>query len=96
MIVQERIVSPTPSQQLVTPLPEIYRNDNWLYANTEDAWLYTDYRQLERDISTEAETTAYKLPEYEEDLDCYNCTRTKTNAEILDKLKALEPEWIEF
>ncbi len=96
MITQERIASPAPSQQLVTALPETSHNENWLYAGTDDAWLYTDYRQLECDISTEVETTAYKLPQYPEDLDCFTCTTPKTNEQILDELKTLDPEWIEF
>ena len=95
MITQERIARPAPSQQLVAPV-QTQNNDNWLYAGTDDAWLYTDYRQLERDISTEPAITAYKLPQYPEDLDCFTCTTLKTNEQILDELKTLDPKWIEF
>ena len=96
MVAQIQTKSPDPSQQLVTGLPETSHNENWLYAGTGDAWLYTNYRQLERDISTEPAITAYKLPQYAEDLNCYNCTTPKTNAEILAELADLDPEWVEF
>lgn len=73
-----------------------YQNNNWLYDGTDEAWLYTDYSLPPYNISTEASTTSYKLPQYEEDLDCYNCKTPKTNAEILAELEALEPEFVEF
>ena len=71
------------------------KTNNELYAGTDDAWLYVDYSLPPYNL-TEAETTAYKLPQYEEDLDCYNCTTPKTNAEILAELEALDPEFVEF
>lgn len=98
MIAQTQTKRPAPPQLklVVSPVQPPQNNDNWLYAGTDEAWLYTDYRQLERDISTEVETTAYKLPQYPEDLDCFTCTTPKTNEQILDELKTLDPEWIEF
>ncbi|GGA46322.1 hypothetical protein CYANOKiyG1_65340 [Okeania sp. KiyG1] len=47
-------------------------NDNWLYDGTPEAWLNVDYSKPPYNICTEAETTAYKFPDYEEDWDCYS------------------------
>ena len=62
-------------------------NDNWLYDGTPEAWLYTDYSQAPYNICTEAETTAYKLPLYEEDLDCYSNEPGKTPEQIWRELE---------
>ncbi|NEN92206.1 MAG: hypothetical protein F6K48_26210 [Okeania sp. SIO3H1] len=63
-------------------------NDNWLYAGTPEAWLYVDYSQPPYNICTEAETTAYKLPLYEEDLGCYDwSTPAKTPKQIWQEVE---------
>ncbi|WP_202219513.1 hypothetical protein [Okeania sp. KiyG1] len=63
-------------------------NDNWLYAGTPEAWLYVDYSQPPYDICTEAETTAYKFPDYEEDWDCYDySTPAKTPEQIWQEVE---------
>ncbi len=83
-----------PTPQGTTKSSQTYQNNNWYYAGTAEAWLHTDYTKPPYNICSFASTTAYKLPQYTEDLDCYNCKNPKTNAEILDELKALDPEWI--
>ncbi len=92
MIAQLQTQSPVSTEvKLVNP-----QSDNWLHYGTPDAWLDTDYSQAPYNICTEASTTAYKLPLYPEDLDCYSCATPKTNEQILEELEALDPEWIEF
>ncbi|NET12275.1 MAG: hypothetical protein F6K08_05135 [Okeania sp. SIO1H6] len=84
MIAQERIVRQVPSQlKLVNPSPvQTPQNDNWLYAGTDEAWLNVDYSQPPYSICIEASTTAYKLPQYEEDLDCYSNEPGKSYEQI--------------
>ncbi|NET45917.1 hypothetical protein [Okeania sp. SIO2B3] len=93
MLTQTQTKRPAPPQlKLVTPpVQPPQNNDNWLYAGTDDAWLYTDYSQPPYNICTEASTTAYKLPLYEEDLDCYSNEPGKTPEQIwqdVEKFKA--------
>ncbi|NER01547.1 MAG: hypothetical protein F6K17_02315 [Okeania sp. SIO3C4] len=59
-------------------------NDNWLYVGTPEAWLNVDYSKPPYNICTctEAETTAYKFPQYEVDLDCYSNEPGKTPEQI--------------
>ncbi|NEP41667.1 MAG: hypothetical protein F6K25_04745 [Okeania sp. SIO2G4] len=72
---------PAPQQLVASPV-QTSQNNNWLYAGTDEAWLYTDYSQAPYNICTEAETTAYKLL-YEEDLGCYDwSTPAKTPEQI--------------
>ncbi|MGK7919900.1 MAG: hypothetical protein AB4080_07820 [Trichodesmium sp.] len=96
MIAQIQTTKPAP-QQLVLPV-QTSQNNNWLYAGTDEAWLYTDYSQPPYNICTctEAETTAYKLPQYEEDLDCYSNEPGKTDEQIWQEVEVLDSEFIEF
>ena len=76
-----------PTTTTSTPSISASPNNNWLYAGTDEAWLYTDYSQPPYSICTEAETTAYKLPLYEEDLDCYSNEPGKTPEQIWRELE---------
>lgn len=85
MIAQERIgrqVSPQPKS--VTPSSiQTVQNNNWLHSGTDDAWLNYDYSEWLAPRYSEASTTTYKLPQYEEDVDCYDWTTPlKTSSEI--------------
>ncbi|NET13333.1 MAG: hypothetical protein F6K08_10985 [Okeania sp. SIO1H6] len=84
MLTQTQTKRPAPPQlKLVAPpVQPPQSNDNWLYAGTDEAWLYTDYSQAPYNICTEASTTAYKLPQYEVDLDCYSNEPGKTPEQI--------------
>ncbi|NET14308.1 MAG: hypothetical protein F6K08_16465 [Okeania sp. SIO1H6] len=93
MIAQIQTKRPAPPQlKLVAPpVQPPQSNDNWLYDGTDDAWLYTDYSQAPYNICTEAQTTAYKLPLYKVDLDCYSNEPGKTPEQIwqdVEKFKA--------
>ncbi len=90
MIAQERIVSPTSSQLKLVAAPptQTAQNDNWYHYGTEDAWYYTDYQKAPYNICTEASTTAYKLPQYEEDMECYrSLTPLKTSSQIWQEVE---------
>ena len=77
-----------PTTTTSTPSISASPNNNWLYAGTDEAWLCVDYSKPPYSICTEAETTAYKLPLYEEDLDCYDwSTPVKTVEQILAEVE---------
>ena len=96
MIAHERIVRQAPAQLVAATPVQTPHNNNWFHSGTDDAWLNTDYSQAPYNICTEAETTAYKLPQCEEDWDCYSNESGKTDAEISAELESLDPEWIHF
>lgn len=103
MLTQIQTTRPAPPQlKLVAPpVQPPQSNDNWLYDGTDEAWLYTDYSQAPYNICTEVETTAYKLPLYEEDLDCYSNEPGKTPEQIWQeveefKASALPDDFDEF
>ncbi|NET45962.1 hypothetical protein [Okeania sp. SIO2B3] len=77
-----QIPTTTTTATITSTVPSTSPNNNWLYAGTDEAWLYTDYSQPPYNICTEAETTAYKLPLYEEDLDCYSNEPGKSYEQI--------------
>ncbi|NET44754.1 hypothetical protein [Okeania sp. SIO2B3] len=90
MLTQIQTTRPAPPQlKLVAPPVQTSQtNDNWLYDGTDEAWLYTDYSQAPYNICTEVETTAYKLPQYEEDLGCYDwSTPVKTPEQIWQEVE---------
>lgn len=90
MITQERIARQAPSQlELVAaPCVQTAQNNNWYYAGTAEAWLNTDYSQAPYNICTEASTTAYKLPQYSEDLECYDWTAPlKSSSQIWQEVE---------
>lgn len=98
MIAQERIGRQVPSQpKPVTPSSiQTSQNNNWLHSRTDEAWLKYDYSDWLETPYGEPETTAYKLPQYEEDLDCYSNEPGKTDEQIWQEVEVLDSEFIEF
>ncbi|NET30149.1 hypothetical protein [Okeania sp. SIO1I7] len=87
----QQIPTTTTTATITSKVPSASPNNNWLYAGTDEAWLYTDYSQPPYNICTEASTTAYKLPLYEEDLGCYDwSTPAKTPEQIWQEVEEFE------
>ncbi|NES01989.1 MAG: hypothetical protein F6K22_03590 [Okeania sp. SIO2F4] len=84
----QQIPTTTTTATITSTVPSTSQNNNWLYAGTDEAWLYTDYSQAPYNICIEAETTAYKFPDYEEDWGCYDySTPAKTPEQILREVE---------
>ena len=89
MIAQIQTPSPVPPQpKPVTTSPiQKLQNDNWLYYGTDEAWLKYDYSDWLETPYGGPETTAYKLLQYEEDLDCYSNEPSKTDEQIWQEVE---------
>lgn len=85
----QQIPTTTTTATITSTVPSTSQNnDNWLYAGTDEAWLYVDYSQPPYNCNCEDEMTAYKLPQYEVDLDCYDySTPAKTSEQIWQEVE---------
>ncbi len=92
MIAQERIVTQVPPQLELVAAPPVQtpQNDNWLYYGTDEAWLKYDYSDWLETPYGGPETTTYKLPQYEEDLNCYSNEPGKTDEQIWQEVEEFE------
>ncbi len=70
-----------------TEIKTTQTDQNWLYTGTSEAWLHYDYSEglASTPCYTSASTTAYKIPDYAEDVECYDCSNPLKSSEEIWK-----------